>query len=51
MGCPIAGDYKYGASTDPIGRLALHALTLSFRHPGTGKVMRFETPFPELFRL
>lgn len=51
MGCPIAGDYKYGASTDPIGRLALHARTISFRHPFTGKVMRFETPLPKLFTL
>lgn len=25
IGHPIAGDYKYGADTDPAGRLMLHA--------------------------
>lgn len=41
IGHPIAGDRKYGAATNPFGRLALHAHTLSFIHPWTGKIMRF----------
>ncbi|HTL70842.1 MAG TPA: RluA family pseudouridine synthase [Candidatus Eisenbacteria bacterium] len=45
-GHPIAGDEKYGAVSDPAGRLALHAYFLSFAHPVTGERMRFETPPP-----
>ena len=37
LGHPIAGDRKYGASTSPIHRLALHAMTLRFAHPVTRK--------------
>lgn len=51
LGHPIAGDYKYGAQTDPIKRLALHAATLVFRHPATGKVMKFSSPVPKSFEL
>lgn len=50
MGCPIAGDKRYGAKTDPAGRLALHAAYLSFKHPITGKRMVFESPLPEVLR-
>lgn len=50
MGCPVAGDGKYGAATNPIGRLALHARTLEFIHPWTGKTMSFTTPVPARFR-
>ena len=49
IGHPIAGDEKYGAETDPIRRLALHAATLVFRHPFTGKVVRCASPLPEAF--
>ena len=49
IGHPIAGDKKYGAQTNPFGRLALHASVLEFRHPHTGKTMRFVSPAP--FRL
>lgn len=48
-GHPIAGDKKYGARTNPVHRLALHAFKLSFVHPVTGKEMDFETPFPSRF--
>lgn len=48
-GCPIAGDKKYGAHTDPVKRLCLHAATLEFAHPVTGKMMRFASPLPESF--
>jgi 23S rRNA pseudouridine1911/1915/1917 synthase len=37
LGCPIAGDKKYGAKTNPLGRLALHAESLSFYHPSGGR--------------
>ncbi|MBN8820502.1 MULTISPECIES: RluA family pseudouridine synthase [unclassified Spirosoma] len=49
IGHPIAGDTKYGAQTDPIGRLGLHAETLAFTHPITGEAMRFDAPVPKTF--
>lgn len=50
IGHPIAGDKKYGARTNPIGRLALHAKTLSFIHPWTGRTLSFSSPVPKEFR-
>ncbi|MDR1373380.1 MAG: RluA family pseudouridine synthase [Treponema sp.] len=44
LGCPVAGDKKYGARTDPLGRLALHAETLCFYHPAGGQLMEFVSP-------
>jgi 23S rRNA pseudouridine1911/1915/1917 synthase len=49
IGHPVAGDKKYGARSNPIGRLALHARVLAFSHPVSGKPMRFETPVPRKF--
>jgi len=49
IGHPVAGDKKYGAVTNPLGRLGLHAYILNFRHPVTGKEMRFELPVPRKF--
>lgn len=49
IGHSIAGDYKYGAETDPTGRLMLHARRLFFIHPTTGEEMRFETRIPDRF--
>jgi 23S rRNA pseudouridine1911/1915/1917 synthase len=46
-GYPLAGDENYRAKTDPFGRLALHARTLEFIHPETGRHMKFEVPEPE----
>lgn len=46
VGCPIIGDKKYGAKSDPVRRLALHATKLRFPHPESGKEMRFESPLP-----
>ncbi len=52
IGCPIIGDEKYDARTDPAKRLGLHACLLKFRHPITGKELQFESPLPpELARL
>ncbi len=51
-GCPIVGDKKYGAKSDPAKRLGLHACALRFPHPITRKDLRFESPLPkELARL
>jgi 23S rRNA pseudouridine1911/1915/1917 synthase len=51
-GCPVVGDEKYGAATNPAKRLALHACALAFRHPTTQNAMRFESPLPaDLLRL
>ncbi|MGF7216308.1 23S rRNA pseudouridine1911/1915/1917 synthase [Spirosoma lacussanchae] len=49
IGHPIAGDSKYGATSDPIGRLGLHAEMLAFEHPITGEAMRFDAPVPKSF--
>lgn len=46
LGYPIAGDAKYGAQSDPAGRLALHAFFLSFKHPITEENKTFESPLP-----
>lgn len=50
IGHPIAGDYKYGAETDPTGRLMLHAQRLYFIHPETGEEMRFDTRILDSFK-
>ena len=50
IGHPIAGDYKYGAETNPTGRLMLHAQRLCFIHPETGEEMRFDTRIPDSFK-
>lgn len=49
LGHPIVGDKKYGARSRGIGRLGLHANVLSFTHPTTGELMRFESPVPKVF--
>jgi 23S rRNA pseudouridine1911/1915/1917 synthase len=45
-GCPIVGDEKYGARTNPAGRLGLHASWLEFEHPSSSERLRFESPLP-----
>lgn len=50
LGHPIVGDRRYGAKSSPIQRMALHARTLHFVHPVTGKEMNFELPIPSKFR-
>ena len=46
LGHPIIGDRKYGASTDPARRLALHSCELKFRHPVSGASMEFHSGLP-----
>ena len=48
-GCPVAGDRQYGARTNPIGRLCLHANELSFVHPVTGEPVTFKAKMPRDF--
>lgn len=48
-GHPLVGDGKFGAKTDAIGRLGLHAVRLSFAHPGSGQPMTFESDAPASF--
>jgi 23S rRNA pseudouridine1911/1915/1917 synthase len=59
LGCPVVGDPIYGrksrnasqpASLRGFGRQALHAAILGFRHPRTGREMRFATELPQDFR-
>lgn len=46
---PVVGDEKYGGGKKTGSRLALHAQSIVFTHPGSGKRMAFETEFPEYF--
>jgi 23S rRNA pseudouridine1911/1915/1917 synthase len=46
FGHPVVGDRKYGATTDPARRLALHSTELKFRHPVSGISMNFKSPLP-----
>jgi len=47
---PIAGDKAYGSRINPLGRLALHAFCLGFRHPMQGTSLDFKTDAPAEFR-
>ncbi|APB31639.1 RluA family pseudouridine synthase [Vagococcus teuberi] len=49
IGHPIVGDKKYGATSNPLKRLGLHATTLVFTHPTTGKKMVFKSKVPRSF--
>ncbi len=49
IGHPVAGDEKYGAARNPLGRLCLHAYRLFLYHPITGERLEFETPYPTSF--
>lgn len=51
LGCPVAGDSKYGAKSNPWGRLMLHNYALQFIHPVTRENLRFELPVPNNFNL
>ncbi len=53
IGHPIVGDTKYGRKygkeSGSHTRLALHARSLSFRHPSSGRELTFEAGVPALF--
>ena len=49
---PCCGDPTYGADPVLAARLGLsrqwlHAVRLSFRHPGSGRQVSFESPYPQ----
>ncbi len=48
-GLPILGDRKYGIEDSYKKRMALHAFSLDFIHPVTGKPCHFETIIPPFF--
>ncbi len=50
LGHPIVGDKKYGAQTNPIKRLGLHAGKLTFLHPVTKKEFEFNVEMPKSFK-
>ncbi len=46
--CPLAGDFLYGQELATLpGRFALHAASLSFCHPLSGRAIVLESPLPE----
>ncbi|WP_243349868.1 RluA family pseudouridine synthase [Parabacteroides sp. FAFU027] len=49
IGHPVVGDKKYGATHNPIRRVGLHAMELSFIHPITNQLLEFSTPIPKKF--
>jgi RluA family pseudouridine synthase len=49
IGHPVVGDDKYGNGKERYKRLALHAKSISFIHPLSGKRLTFETGPPEYF--
>jgi tRNA pseudouridine32 synthase/23S rRNA pseudouridine746 synthase len=57
LGFSVAGDLLYGSRAAPqpalpitlITRPALHARSLSFKHPLTGEEVSFEAPYPDDF--
>ncbi len=50
MGCPVAGDRRYGAKTNPLGRLALHARRIVLIHPYENEEFEFSSKLPDVFR-
>ena len=49
-GHPLVGDRQYGKPSRLIGRTALHARSLRFIHPVTGKTVAFESTLPRDLR-
>ncbi|MDR3058692.1 MAG: RluA family pseudouridine synthase [Prevotella sp.] len=47
IGHSIVGDKKYGASNNPIKRIALHAGELTLKHPVTGELLEFKSSVPK----
>lgn len=49
LGHSVVGDKKYGATTDPLKRMGLHAYKLELKHPFSGELMCFEARPPQSF--
>jgi 23S rRNA pseudouridine1911/1915/1917 synthase len=45
-GHPLIGDHRYGHRSPLIRRAALHAASLGFAHPRTGRRLSFQSPLP-----
>jgi len=50
LGNPVVGDKKYGAKSNSLGRLGIHAYSLSFTHPVNGKLIKYELEMPNKFK-
>lgn len=50
LGYPVLGDALYGTSSSEYTRQALHAAKIEFRHPRSGKLVKFESPIPKDFK-
>lgn len=50
LGCPLVGDKKYGAKTNPMHRLLLHASMFACIHPVTHKKLQFSSKIPKNFQ-
>ena len=52
-GYPLVGDPLYGPSKPAFGisGQVLHARTIGFLHPSTGKYVEFEAPLPQYFEM
>ena len=52
IGYPIVGDGVYSNGKNPFGveGQMLHAKSLEFKHPITGKIIQLEAPLPEYFK-
>jgi len=51
LGHPVAGDKKYGASGNPLGRLGLHASRLDILHPITHSPITLTAKYDKRFHL
>jgi RluA family pseudouridine synthase len=49
IGHAVVGDRKYGKEHRDHTRLALHARSISFKHPFSGQQLTFESPVPVYF--
>jgi RluA family pseudouridine synthase len=49
LGHPVVGDRRYGVAGDEHRRLALHAVSLAFTHPGSGERVTVRAPVPPYF--
>lgn len=49
LGCPVAGDKKYGDGSGPMDRLALHAVRLTLTDSRTGAPLTVTAPVPKSF--
>ena len=49
IGHAVVGDHKYGTGDRDHTRLALHASSISFKHPSIGQQLTFESKIPAYF--